>query len=101
MIFATCGQECSKCEYHELECLGCSACAGKVFWADFRGIGVCPVYACAQQKGYESCALCKEVPCALWDDIRDPDMSEEKYEQVVQGRKQNLAMYLRYVKRDG
>ncbi|NLW79918.1 MAG: DUF3795 domain-containing protein [Ruminococcaceae bacterium] len=98
MTFATCGHDCNKCDYYGLECRGCAASSGNPFWAEFRGYSACPVSNCAKENEYASCAQCKKVPCEHWEDVRDPELNEDEYERLVEERKQNLYMFLHYLK---
>lgn len=85
-----CGTECTDCGFYQTECAGCNECRGKVF---YRPQGkACPIYACSVQKRrYATCAECEELPCAIWRATRDPQFSDEEFEQSIRERVDNLA----------
>lgn len=84
-----CGTECTDCGFYQKECAGCNACRGKVF---YRPEGkACPIYTCSVQKHrYATCAECEELPCAIWRATRDPQLSDEEFEQSIRERVENL-----------
>lgn len=60
MIDTRCGLNCETCAYREpCKCGGCIATMGRPFH------GECPVAACCQQKGFEHCGMCPDLPCGL------------------------------------
>ena len=84
-----CGTECTACGFYQKECAGCNECQGKVFHAP-KG-KACPIYACSVQKHrYVNCAGCAEMPCTIWKETRDPQLSEEEFEESICKRMQNL-----------
>lgn len=84
-----CGTDCDGCEFYHKHCAGCNECGGRVFHAPPGK--VCPIYACSVQKHrYVTCVNCKEMPCALWQTTRDPQFSDQAFEQSIQERIQNL-----------
>lgn len=59
-VQSRCGSMCDTCEYQESHnCKGCMAVKGKPFW------GTCPVASCCNDKGYDHCGQCIEMPCEL------------------------------------
>ncbi len=57
--FSKCGVCCSvDCKAYKIECDGCNELAGKVAWAKFYGKILCPIYECAELKGFLSCKEC-------------------------------------------
>lgn len=89
LIFSCCGTECEACGFYQKECAGCNECQGKVFHAP-QG-KACPIYACSVHKHhYATCADCEHLPCTIWKATRDPQLSEEKFEQSIRERIQNL-----------
>ena len=84
-----CGTDCNECELYHKHCAGCNEGGGRVFHAP-QG-KTCPIYACSVQKHrYVTCVNCKEMPCALWQTTRDPQFSDQAFEQSIQERIQNL-----------
>lgn len=70
---ASCGIDCSLCEYRgKMNCPGCHAVGGKPFW------GVCPIAACTAGKGHLHCGYCAEFVCpALHRFAYDPEHGDD------------------------
>jgi predicted DNA-binding protein (MmcQ/YjbR family) len=84
-----CGTDCTACPFHRKECDGCNASSGKAFHVPSGK--ACPIYVCAVRKHrYVSCADCQALPCAIWTAVRDPQLSQQAFEQSVQQRLQAL-----------
>lgn len=84
-----CGTECTKCEYYKTLCGGCNECQGKVFHAP-KG-KACPIYGCAvQKKRFVTCGDCEQLPCAIWKETKDPQLSDEEFAKTVTERVKNL-----------
>ncbi|MDK2807927.1 MAG: hypothetical protein PWP24_661 [Clostridiales bacterium] len=80
-----CGTDCTRCSFYGNMCQGCNETGGKVFHAP-KG-KACPIYACAvQQNKRANCARCDQLPCEIWMNTRDPQMSEEQFLASVQER---------------
>ncbi|MGI5959137.1 MAG: MmcQ/YjbR family DNA-binding protein [Massiliimalia sp.] len=80
-----CGTECSECSFFQKECAGCNQSQGKVFHAP-KG-KACPIYACSVQKHrYATCQNCPELPCAVWRDTRDPQLTDEEFQASIDQR---------------
>lgn len=80
-----CGTDCSVCGCYGSLCKGCNTCEGKVFHAP-QG-SACPIYECAvKQKGFKNCGQCKEVPCSIWRNTRDPQYTDAQFEESIQSR---------------
>lgn len=63
-VQSNCGLMCDTCTYQEShDCKGCIALKGQPFW------GKCPVSACCQDKGYDHCGQCEDMPCELLKDF--------------------------------
>lgn len=84
-----CGTECEGCSYHGNLCMGCNESSGKVF---FMPQGkVCPIYdCCVRKKKLATCAACGELPCSIWKETRDPQLSEEAFAKSIEERIKNL-----------
>ncbi|WP_406022361.1 DUF3795 domain-containing protein [Succinivibrio sp.] len=81
-LISCCGLDCSKCHLYKNMCEGCNACHGKVFHAP-KG-QACPIYECAVNKnGFESCTNCKDLPCLIWKNTRDPSLSDKEFENSI------------------
>ena len=67
-ILSCCGVACTQCEYSEAACQGCPAIEGKVFWLEYTGEDICPIYkCCVLEKGLAHCGGCEALPCAFYD----------------------------------
>ena len=87
-----CGVDCSECKDFEKTCSGCSAIKGKVYWAPFAGLDVCPMYACCvDKKSLAHCGKCSELPCTLYYETRDPSVGDAEHEQGIKKRVEILA----------
>jgi len=90
-MISVCGVNCSKdCPLFMKKCEGCRAINGKVFWAYGDGVEKCPLFDCAEKKGFFSCGFCREKPCEIWMSTRDPDLSDEEFEKDVRDRIKRL-----------
>ena len=80
-----CGLDCSKCYCFENKmCIGCNACKGKVF---HTGGKECAIYSCCVTKhGFNNCLECKEIPCDIWKNTRDPKYTDEEFENIIKER---------------
>lgn len=87
-----CGSNCETCPYYQqADCRGCDLIRGKVFWAKMVSAEVCPIYNCViNERNFEHCGFCKEVPCKLWKDLKDPSLSDQEHEQSIKIRAERL-----------
>ena len=84
-----CGTECSGCGAYGNMCKGCNEAQGKVFHAP-RG-KACPIYQCSVGKSkLATCASCEKMPCEIWRQTRDPELSQEEFEAGIVSRVENL-----------
>ncbi len=84
-----CGTDCNSCVFYKTDCEGCNECQGKVFHAPAKK--PCPIYACSVNKHrYVSCAECSELPCSIWKNTKDPQLSDTEFENSIKERVQNL-----------
>ncbi len=90
MQIAACGLNCDICLYYKKQCAGCSAVEGKTFWAGELQPPVCKIYRCAKKKGCDSCKTCENVPCSIWQNQREPGLTDEEFENSIQQRLDNL-----------
>lgn len=57
-IQSRCGLLCDGCSFREsMNCGKCAETCGKPFYGD------CPIAACCQEKGFEHCGECPDMPC--------------------------------------
>jgi len=87
MLLSPCGVDCGSCDFYK-DCGGCRATEGKpLYIKDIDGIEVCPMYDCpTNKKGYKSCGECSELPCKIFYDWKDPEMTEEEHLNSVNER---------------
>ncbi|MGN0202891.1 MAG: MmcQ/YjbR family DNA-binding protein [Coprococcus sp.] len=89
LCLSCCGTECEKCSCYGSLCQGCNTRQGKVFHAP-KG-KACPIYACAvQKKKLVSCIGCEQLPCDIWRNTRDPQLSDGAFEKTITERIHNL-----------
>ena len=87
MLLSPCGIDCGSCEYHEGCGGGCHEIMGKPFYLKDFEVDVCPLYDCpVNKKGYKTCGECPELPCQLFYDWKDPDMSDEAHLDSINER---------------
>jgi len=87
MHISSCGLICNECRFYANSCPGCFRVEGKTFWAkEQTEEGICPLFACAAQKTLSNCGDCSELPCQRFDDLKDPDLSEEEHRKMIQKR---------------
>lgn len=75
-----CGLICSECKYYGNRCKGCQKEKGNLFWTSFYKINICSIYNCCRnEKQFDTCGECINLPCHLYDDLKDPKMSEQEH----------------------
>lgn len=78
-----CGAVCAECNLFPAKCGGCRKIEGKVYWLQYAGFDVCPVYGCCVHgKGQKNCGACPDLPCEKF--MRDPTVSDEQNEANLQ-----------------
>ncbi|MFA6679799.1 MAG: DUF3795 domain-containing protein [Candidatus Methanomethylophilaceae archaeon] len=78
-----CGASCTGCKIYQKECAGCSALEGKVPWMVYVNEKVCPIYdCCVNDRKYEHCNKCSEMPCKRFYQYKDPALSDEGNEKL-------------------
>ncbi|MBC8570802.1 DUF3795 domain-containing protein [Zongyangia hominis] len=86
-IVSVCGCICSDCVDFGKECPGCEKLKGRVSWAPYLGLEVCPLYdCCVNRRGLTSCGDCPKLPCSLFYDTRDPSTTKEQHEADIRER---------------
>jgi hypothetical protein len=85
MLLSACGLVCDECEFFGKECNGCHAVAGQSFWAlEMMPNKTCPLYHCAvNEKGFNNCGACTELPCKTFREMKDPNSTEEEHQQSL------------------
>ncbi|MEL7656083.1 MAG: DUF3795 domain-containing protein, partial [Bacillota bacterium] len=87
MLVSPCGVDCSGCKSYPETCLGCREIEGKVFWAAYIGADTCPMYhCCANERQLKHCGECEELPCHIYFDTQDPEMTKEEHEEGIRQR---------------
>lgn len=78
-----CGAVCAECALFPAKCGGCRKIEGKVYWLQYAGMDICPVYGCCVHgKGQKDCGACPDLPCEKF--TRDPTVSDEQNEANLQ-----------------
>ncbi len=86
-----CGVYCGDCHFLGEQCEGCGYVEGRPFWTTEIPSGVCPLHACCrEQKELEHCGLCEEFPCKGFLELKDPNMSDEEFQQSLEARQKAL-----------
>lgn len=84
-----CGTECNQCGFYDNMCKGCNECQGKVFHVPEGK--ACPIYTCSVKgKKLRNCGQCNEMPCKVWKNTRDPQLTDEAFERSIAERINNL-----------
>jgi len=88
MDIAACGLICYECEFFEQQCPGCYEIKGKTFWAEeIMPEKICPIFDCSvNDKEYQNCGKCSKLPCNIFNELRDPNISDEDHEKSIQDR---------------
>lgn len=91
--FSPCGYDCAaECDEFGTTCGGCNTAHGVVSWLGIVGAKICPVYDCVANKNkLAHCGKCGQMPCALYDDGRDPQMSDAQHTASVKQRAEFLS----------
>lgn len=80
-----CGIDCGACYCYGEMCKGCNQCKGQVFYK--KEGQTCELYQCVKdQKKYPHCGMCKEVPCTIWKETRDPKYTDEEFQNLIDKR---------------
>ena len=82
---SVCGTDCSACPLHGNLCAGCNEACGKVFHAPEGK--PCPIYGCcANRHRFATCASCDQMPCDVWQAVRDPSYTDEQFRKSIEDR---------------
>ena len=86
--FSCCGTDCSQCSYLGKVCRGCTQSQGRPFYSPDAP---CAFYQCAVlERGNTGCGGCQALPCAIWRATRDPQFTDEAFEENIRERMNNL-----------
>ena len=80
-----CGTRCVECSSFPKDCKGCRKIKGKVYWLQYIGDDVCPIWKCCERK---TCGGCPELPCARF--MKDPTISDEQNAANLKKMMENL-----------
>lgn len=85
MNTAVCGLVCDECQFFEETCPGCCKINGKTFWAqEIMPKKVCPIFDCAvNEKKYKTCGACSQLPCEIFHQLKDPNISDEEHARSI------------------
>ena len=86
---SSCGTDCSACTFFRNPCAGCNEACGRVFHTpDGKA---CRIHACCDRKHcFAICAECGQLPCEIWQSVRDPSMTDEQFRRSVAERVRTL-----------
>ena len=92
MIKSACGLVCNECAFFNKECKGCFMVKGKPFWtARVTEKGICPLFDCSIiKKGLSNCGDCIDLPCQMFIDLKDPNVSDYEHQKSIRKRISNL-----------
>lgn len=86
-----CGLYCGDCEFLGKNCEGCGHVAGKPFWSCQVPGGICPIYdCCMNKKGLSHCGECEDLPCEVFLQLKDPNLSDEAFAASLKDRQTQL-----------
>lgn len=86
MKLSICGLDCNGCDFYQTDCEGCREVKGKPFWTEI----VCELFSCCSEKEFNTCGDCDELPCKLFIELKDPNISQEQHLKEVQNRVNRL-----------
>jgi len=83
-----CGTVCENCRFYNETCEGCRNMKGLVFWAkEHTEKGVCPIFDCSFNKhNLNNCGYCSKLPCYIYFELKDPEMSDEAHKNAISER---------------
>ena len=90
-----CGAKCVECPSFPKDCKGCRKIKGKVFWLQYTGDEVCPIWKCCKEHKRENCGDCPELPCTRF--MKDPTLSDEENETNLNKMINNLTKKNKYM----
>lgn len=91
-MMTRCGAICDECPSFNTECAGCGPICGRVFWAKYIDKEICPVYQCCDDKKIKNCGECSELPCKMWFELKDPEMTDAQHKVSIDKRVERLRL---------
>lgn len=88
-----CGARCVNCKSFPKECKGCKNIKGKMFWTQYTGDTVCPIWKCCSEQKRKNCGNCPDLPCARF--MKDPTISDEENEANLKKMIDNLSEFVK------
>lgn len=88
-----CGARCVNCKSFPKECKGCRNIKGKVFWTQYIGDTVCPIWKCCSEHKWKNCGNCPDLPCVRF--MKDPTISDEENEANLKKMIDNLSEFVK------
>lgn len=88
-----CGARCVNCKSFPKECKGCRNIKGKVFWTQYTGDTVCPIWKCCSEQKRKNCGNCPDLPCVRF--MKDPTISDEENEANLKKMIDNLSEFVK------
>lgn len=85
MKISACGLVCEDCEFFNKTCTGCYNVKGSTFWAvEMMPQNVCPLFNCSVNgKAFINCGDCPELPCKMFIEMKDPNLSDKEHEENI------------------
>ena len=84
---SACGLVCYECYHFLTRCTGCVMEQGKPFWTRELTGETCAIFACARtRKGLAHCGRCDNLPCPLFDTVKDPAVSILEHRKGIRER---------------
>ncbi len=91
MEISNCGLICEECGFYQQKCGGCYKVGGQTFWARELPEKICPLFDCStKKKQLKNCGDCKELPCKIFIELKDPNVSEEDHKKMLDIRVKRL-----------
>ncbi|MFR7981157.1 MAG: helix-hairpin-helix domain-containing protein [Bacteroides thetaiotaomicron] len=84
-----CGAKCIDCPSFPNECKGCKKIKGKVFWLQYTGDDICPIWKCCKEEKRKNCGGCPHLPCSRF--MKDPSISDEENDRNLKRMIDNLS----------
>lgn len=88
-----CGARCVNCKSFPKECKGCRNIKGKVFWTQYTGDTICPIWKCCSEHKRKNCGNCPDLPCVRF--MKDPTISDEENEANLKKMIDNLSEFVK------
>ncbi len=91
MKLSVCGLICDECGFYLNSCKGCFKLKGKPFWTEETINRICPIYECSiNENKLKSCGDCKELPCPIFNGLKDPNITIKKHKEGIKKRVNRL-----------